>query len=223
MRVISASGNKADLICVRRVAGAIDRSVAFSTRRAKHLLFYRNVSSHLRKNKYLCEKPKQSYIPRHPALSTEGVSLSLRHVARGAMDAQLTHSGRRTRVRPSRVVLIPRRWDQVALAIARRRGPKSPEPRGEHGVSRKAIAQGKPGCPVVPVVPAHVLRRMGCPCAPARGIYGCPRRPAFPAPSDFTEDANFPPSLSSFGGTSASLGRICAARLRRRVLALFEN
>jgi hypothetical protein len=48
------------------------------------------------------------------------------------------------RVRSSRVVLIPRRWDQTAQEIARRRGLESPVPRGEHGVSRKAIAQGVP-------------------------------------------------------------------------------
>jgi len=59
------------------------------------------------------------------------------------------------RVRSSRVVLIPRRWDQ-ALSICdfglaaetrrsiMRRGLTSPVPRGERGVSRKAIAQGVP-------------------------------------------------------------------------------
>jgi hypothetical protein len=55
------------------------------------------------------------------------------------------------RVRSSRVVLSPRRWCQVcAMAMStlradtprRRRGLTSPIPRGERGVSRKAIAQG---------------------------------------------------------------------------------
>jgi hypothetical protein len=59
------------------------------------------------------EKAKQHYRPRHPALATEGVSRSLRHVARDAMDAHLPQSGRRMRVRSSRVVLIPRRWNQA--------------------------------------------------------------------------------------------------------------
>ena len=122
-------------------------------RQAKHLLFYRNVSSPRRKNKSLCENRKQPYIPSHPAPATEGVSRSLRHVARDAMDAQLPQSGRRMRVRSSRVVLIPRRWDQAngnaisALRPKRRHSRQrlaSPVLWGERGVSRKAIAQGVP-------------------------------------------------------------------------------
>ena len=35
---------------------------------------------------------------------------------------------------------------------------------------------------------ARVLRHAGCPCASARGIYGCIRRPAFPAPSAVWRD-----------------------------------
>src|SRR5581483_3591373 len=50
----------------------------------------REKSSPRRKNKSLCENRKQPYIPSRPALTTEGVSRSLRHVARDAMDAPLT-------------------------------------------------------------------------------------------------------------------------------------
>src|ERR1700686_4332665 len=49
----------------------------------------------------------------HPALTTEGVSRSPRCVVRGVMDAILPQGVRKKRVRSSRVVLIPRRWDQV--------------------------------------------------------------------------------------------------------------
>ena len=51
--------------------------------------------------------------------------------------------------------------------------------RGEHDISRKTIAQGRPGVPVTcgdytRVLPTHCTR--GC---------GCTAHPAFPAPSDF--------------------------------------
>src|SRR5689334_16259579 len=47
--------------------------------------------------------------------------------------------------RSSRVVLISRRWDQVLRDVfARRRGPTSPEPRGERGAAVNTIAQGTP-------------------------------------------------------------------------------
>src|SRR6202008_2377243 len=60
--------------------------------------------------------------------------------------------------------------------LRRQRGQERPLPRGEHEVSRKTIARGRPGL-------------FGCtsssnPCAffRTRG-YGRSRRPAFPAPS----------------------------------------
>src|SRR3954453_13868355 len=55
--------------------------------------------------------------------------------------------------------------------------------RGEHEVSRKAIAWGKPGCLGCTCSPCPCASHMGCPCAPAHGIYGRSQRPAFPAPS----------------------------------------
>ena len=93
-------------------------------------------------------------------------------------------------VRSSRVVLSPRRWGQVlsirdfGLAAEtrrsiRRRRLKSPVLRGERGVSRKAIAQGMPGCLGSPVLTcAH-------PSFSAHKANGCGQRPAFPAPSSF--------------------------------------
>jgi hypothetical protein len=48
-------------------------------------------------------------------------------------------------VRSSRVVLIPRRWGQVRRSRGgRRRGLRSPVPRGERGAAVKTIAQGVP-------------------------------------------------------------------------------
>jgi hypothetical protein len=91
----------------------LGKGVAFPTRRAKHLLFSRTASSPRRKNKSLCEKQKQTYIPCHPALATEGVSRTPRDVARGAMDAKDMQAMHLRRVRPSRVVLSPRRWGQA--------------------------------------------------------------------------------------------------------------
>jgi hypothetical protein len=63
-------------------------------------------------------------------------------------------------------------------------GARKAVPRGEREVSRQTIARGRPGCPGctcsrLPVCSAHA----GCLRAPARGIYGCFRRPVFPAPS----------------------------------------
>ena len=92
-----------------------------------------------------------------------GASRSSRNVARDAMDAVVSQDVRHSCVRSSRVVLIPRRWDQVSgvamsalrarhAEIRSRRGLASPVPRGEHGVSRKAIAQGVPDCFGEPVV-----------------------------------------------------------------------
>jgi hypothetical protein len=59
-----------------------------------------------------------------------------------------------------------------AMRFAQRRGLTSPIPRGEHGVSRKAIAQGVPECFGQPVVTTLVGRlpfsaheAAGAPCA----------------------------------------------------------
>jgi hypothetical protein len=81
-------------------------------------------------------------------------------------------------VRRSRVVLAPRPWRLSFPACAGEATvTKNAAHRGEHEVSRKAIARGKPGC-------------LGCTCLfRVRSFYpctrhcGCIRRPAFPAPS----------------------------------------
>src|ERR1700742_370705 len=51
------------------------------------------------------------------------------------------------RARRSRVVLTPRRWRQVARNLFRvAMVARKPGHQGEHDISRKAIAQGRPDC-----------------------------------------------------------------------------
>jgi hypothetical protein len=87
-----------------------------------------------------------------------------------------------------------RRWERTAKACgpdtptlvssfagpvpAKRRGLKSPVPRGERAINRKTIAQETPGRIGVPVV---TNSRVFYHCT--RGC-GCTLRPVFPAPSD---------------------------------------
>jgi hypothetical protein len=91
---------------------------------------------------------------------------------------------RPARVRSSRVVLIPRRWDQVAREIALTTGASKPGTPGRARSSRKPIAQG------MPVVPAHLYRLVGI-FLSAHKACGCGQRPAFPAPSGFSRGTRF--------------------------------
>ena len=73
------------------------------------------------------------------------------------------------RGRPSRVVLISRRWDQACgRRTRRRRRLSSPALRGEREAAVKTIAQGMPVVPVLPVVTAACFfccrRAMGAAC-----------------------------------------------------------
>src|SRR6476620_11260881 len=54
--------------------------------------------------------------------------------------------------------------------------------RGEHEVSRKAIAQGRPECSRCPVCSCAVFV-----CANRTRDRGCSKHPVFPAPSNFEE------------------------------------
>src|SRR4051812_37584745 len=119
------------------------------------------------------------------------VSRSSRSVVWVAMDAAASGGFARRNarsVRRSRVVLAPRPWRYVGGKSRRQRGQERPLPRGEHEVSRKAIARGKPGCLGGTCSVCPCASHMGCPCAPAHGIYGRSRRPAFPAPSHHERD-----------------------------------
>jgi len=77
-----------------------------------------------------------------------GVSRSSRTLVRDAVDVGGALTNAPARGRRSRVVLTPRRWRQVLerLTFLRDDGDNKPGHRGEHGISRKAIAQGRPDC-----------------------------------------------------------------------------
>ena len=94
-------------------------------------------------------------------------------------------------VRRSRVVLTPRRWRQVGddawiiLGITLAMVANKPGHQGEHDISRKAIAQGRPEC-----------LRFTCMLVCAFSVHqctrdrGCSAHPVFPAPSSFGAECN---------------------------------
>ena len=97
-------------------------------------------------------KPNQDYIHSIPSRS-EGRIMIAMNVGRDAVDAGSADSERRERVRQRRVVLTSRCWRQVLkkLTLLRGDGGKRAVLRGEHAISRKAIAQGMSDalrCPV---------------------------------------------------------------------------
>jgi len=120
--------------------------------------------------------------------------------ARDAMDAITLPDVRCDGGRPSRVVLIPRRWDQARGPVHERRWLTSPEHRGEHEAAVKTIAQGRPG-------------RSGQTCGEfARVVFSFPREAAGAA----SARSSLRPLIS--GGTStAKLGQNVP---RERVFAL---
>ena len=79
-----------------------------------------------------------------PSRPHEGRNASSRFVVRAAMDAHLPQDVRQGRVRSSRVVLIPRRWDQANRDDLLAMGARKPGTPGRARSSRKAIAQGVP-------------------------------------------------------------------------------
>src|SRR5215212_506209 len=79
------------------------------------------------------------------------------------------------------VVWFGRRGAGVKRAIrSAGDGGKRAVLRGEHEVSRKAIAQGRPECSRCPVCSCAVLF-----CANRTRDRGCSKHPVFPAPSDW--------------------------------------
>jgi hypothetical protein len=87
---------------------------------------------------------------------------------------------KRGSVRRSRVVLAPRPWRQAAGKAHAATVARKAAHRGEHEVSRKAIARGKPGC----LGCTCQIRVRFC-CTFCTRCCGRSRRPAFPAPSVF--------------------------------------
>src|ERR1700733_1994698 len=106
------------------------------------------LSSPSRKNILIVRKFGLSYIRSCPA-PPKGAYHDRRETRGGmwwTLEAPKTRaffSGRR-----NRVVLSPRRWCQACAKARRRRWPKSPEHRGERGISRKPL-RGE--CRVIPV------------------------------------------------------------------------
>jgi hypothetical protein len=97
-----------------------------------------------RKNKSLCENQKQSHIPSRPALPTEGVSRSLRHVARDAMDALLAAKRAVGCAYGQAVWSCPANaGDKPVRRLAGDGGNQAGSPRRSRS-SRKPIAQGVP-------------------------------------------------------------------------------
>ena len=88
-----------------------------------------------------------------------------------------------SRGRPSRVVLISRRWDQACRRRACRRWRlSSPALQGEREAAVNTIARGMPVVSAEPVVTATCF-------LPLQAGHGCGQHPAFPAPSCFGGDA----------------------------------
>jgi hypothetical protein len=112
------------------------------------------MSSPRMKNISVYQNGNQGYMFGHPVL-VRRASAVVTDVGRVAMDACLrTDDGRGLSVRQNRVVLAPvagvKLSEKRKLNRWRRSQPRT-RLRGEHGISRKAIAQGRPGvlrCPV---------------------------------------------------------------------------
>src|SRR3954471_19693101 len=84
--------------------------------------------------------------------------------------------------------------------------------RGEHEVSRKAIARGKSGCLGCTCSRCPCASHMGCPCAPAHGIYGRSQRPAFPAPFHHERDNEMQSTRANHAaGTSTHVSTVIAS------------
>jgi hypothetical protein len=101
-----------------------------------------------------------------------------------AVDAEARFDEARQRGRQSRVVLTPRRWRQVLKrqSLSGATVARKPGHRGERGISRKTIAQGRPDASAEPVCSCAFFS-----CAFGTRDRGCSAHPVFPAPSDFRE------------------------------------
>jgi hypothetical protein len=163
------------------------------------------------KNISLFRNENRAHIFAHPALIRRA-SAVVTDVERGAMDVRVAPDTCSLSVRQRRVVPTPRRWRPCTwetFDFPGRDGGKSAVLRGEHVISRKAIAQGRPG----------VLRCPVCSCAScfvptAHGTAGAARtrsslRPLFGGQG----------YLQNFGRIAPreceTISRHCEERLRR--------
>ena len=123
---------------------------------ANHFWFSESVSSPKTQNISLFPKVKSGYIACIPSRQ-EGRIMIAMIVGRVAVDAGSADSERHGGVRQRRVVLTSRCWRQCTWRqqLSGRYGGKRAVLRGEHVISRKAIAQGM----------SDVLRCPVCSCA----------------------------------------------------------
>src|SRR5581483_11742767 len=108
----------------------------------------------------------------HPALVTEGVSRSSTRRGAGGDGRVGPQDVRCNRVRSSRVVVVPRRWDQPPGRKPGATEANKPGLRREREVSRKAIAQGVPdrfGLPDYLVCASTLFSTQGLRVRPAPG------------------------------------------------------
>ena len=119
-------------------------------------IFGKRVKPRNKKYFALSRKPNQRYITSIPS-RPEGRIMIATNVGRVAVDAGSADSERHESVRQRRVVLTPRCWRQApgGNSFSGRDGGKRAVLRGEHVISRKAIAQGM----------SDVLRCPVCSCA----------------------------------------------------------
>ena len=149
----------------------------YVARRANHFRLSENMSSPGIKNISLYPKAKSVADTSHP-VPFRGASANVTTWDGDAVDAEAATDECGLSVRQRRVVLTSRCWRQVLkkLTLLRGDGGKRAVLRGEHVISRKAIAQGMSDvlrCPVCScaysLLPSHtgprVQRAPGIPCA----------------------------------------------------------
>src|SRR6185295_7935817 len=97
------------------------------------------------KNISLYPNSNERYITPIPS-RPEGRIMIATIVGRVAVDAGSADSERHESVRQRRVVLTPQAGVKLVEAVPPATVTTSPARRGDHVISRKAIAQGRPGC-----------------------------------------------------------------------------
>src|SRR5438876_1807080 len=154
----------------------------------------KNISLHNSGNQnYNCTRLAPTRGAYHDRHDTWGAGCDGRFGVRHVFSCRTKTPGRTAKsCGPGAAMLASSLWSYPQVTVA-----KKPAHRGEHEVSRKAIAQGMSECFRCPV----------CSCAPNAQFgtrdRGCSAHPAFPAPSIFEGGKEF-----------ASLGRNRAARTR---------
>ena len=160
---------------------------------------------------FYLRKSEIMHLIRHPA-SMRGALRVVTNVRRDAVDADIGAGRAAMRGRPSRVVPIPRRWDQPPGWRCRPFGldtpsapggwwPESPAHQGEHEAAVNTIRAGKAGRSGGPVVTTRVLFLLHTRLRVLPGIRLSLRPPIFE-------------------GRGSCRTRVHAARMQARVLSI---